>query len=104
MTLRWALQLAAADAAALAPLRLRNGIEVGEAGDFLWVRGPAGDERLERALQSLPALNRFEWLMNDALRPITSRITSDSLPTLPWQPLDRWLRAELPPLACPGEV
>jgi hypothetical protein len=104
MTHPWAIRLARQDAAAAAGLRLLRGIEAAESLDSLWLRGPAGDETLARALQALPALERFEWLGKDGLRATNSRIPGSSFPALEWQPLAQWAQVELPPAALPAEL
>jgi hypothetical protein len=99
----WAIRLARRDAAAFAPLRLRTGLEIGEAADSLWLRGPAGESELELELRKLPAEFRSEWLPDGRLRPLESRIPSLVLPALRWEPLRKWLAVELPAANWPGE-
>jgi len=90
------------DAFTLAPLRLVPSIEVAETTADVWVRGTAGDEKLSRALRSLPALARFEWLPNGRLRSVESRIPSQSLPALQWAAIAQWLLVHLPSPGLPG--
>jgi MoxR-vWA-beta-propeller ternary system protein len=98
----WAIRLHRADAAALAPLRLCPGVEVAEGSSDVWLRGRATEDWVHRALRRMPAVTRFEWLAQDRLRPIESRIPADAFPPLSWQPLDRWLQATLPLAALPA--
>ena len=98
----WLLQLAREDAAALAPLRLCPGVEVAEGPSALWLRGRGEEGWVQRALRGMPAVERYEWLPDDRLRRLESRIPADRLPVLSWQPLARWLQAELPVAALPG--
>jgi hypothetical protein len=105
MNFAWALRLATHDAASLAAIRLRPGVEVAQGPDSLWVRGQGTeDAAFNRTLRSLPATERYEWLPNDRLRSIESRIPSASLPPLQWQPLPRWFRLEFPSCGLPTEA
>lgn len=92
-----------ADAASLAPLRLTPGIEVAEKEPLIWVRGNNTDEHLGPLLHALPAVARYELLPNNRLRRLELRIPSETLPSLPWQPLSTWLRVRLPPAANPAD-
>ena len=103
MNFPWAICIALEDAASLAPLRQIAGVEVGEAGDAIWLRGKQGDEKLHAKLSALPARARYEWLDSNDLRQIDRRIPSDRLPTLRWQPLDTWLQVQIPVAALAGE-
>jgi hypothetical protein len=98
----WAICIAREDAGSLAPLRLTGGIEVGEEGPWIWLRGQRGDERLEAKLAGLPARGKYEWLPPNQLRPVDRRIPSARLPELPWQALNAWLQVSMPPAAMPG--
>lgn len=108
MNFPWVIQLAGTDAASLAGLRLSPGLEVAEQAACLWLRSRNTEEALMRAVVCVPALARFEWLANGALRPVTSRIPSAAMPALEWQPLARWLsvtaRATAWPAAMPRPV
>jgi hypothetical protein len=84
------------DAASLAPLRLTRGIEVAEKEPFVWVRGPGDDEKIERLLRALPAVARYEVSTGNRLRNLESRIPSEALPALNWQPVNTWLRVRMP--------
>ena len=102
MNFPWAICLAPSDAAWLASLRLSRGVQVAEADELIWLRGRNGDEQLARALRGLPAVARYEWLGNDRLRRLGSRIPSGTLPQLHWQALGEWLRVDLPAAAIPA--
>jgi hypothetical protein len=92
----WVLCLAPADAVSLAPLRLTRGLEVAEKTPFIWLRGNANDEHIEPLLRALPAVVRYELFPNNRLRRLEHRIPSDTLPAFPWQPLNAWLRVQMP--------
>jgi hypothetical protein len=96
MSVQWVICLAPADAASLAPLRLTRGIEVAEKEPFIWVRGASSDEKLERLLRALPAVARYEVIAGNRLRNLESRIPSETLPALNWQPVSTWLRVQMP--------
>ena len=95
MPVQWVICLAPADAGSLAPLRLSRGIEVAEKEPFIWVRG-ANNEKLERLVRALPAVARYEIIAGNRLRNLESRIPSETLPALNWQPLSTWLRVQMP--------
>lgn len=100
----WAIYVALEDAASLAPLRQVAGIEVGEDGAKIWLRGKRGDEKLDIKLSALPAGARYEWLDSNQLRRIDQRIPGARLPLLQWQPLDAWLQVALPAAAMAAEA
>jgi hypothetical protein len=103
MNFPWAICIALEDAASLSPLRQVAGIEVGEAGAQIWLRGKPGDEKLDAKLAALPARVCYEWLASNDLRQIDRRIPNDRLPTLRWQPLDAWLQVTMPTAAMAAE-
>jgi hypothetical protein len=96
MSVQWVIQVALADAASLAPLRLTRGIEVAEKESFVWARGANSDEKIERLLRALPAIARYEITAGNRLRELESRIPSETLPALNWQPVNAWLRVRMP--------
>jgi hypothetical protein len=98
----WAICLAREDAASFGGFRLAPGLEVGDAGPLIWLRGKHGDERLDAKLAALPARERYEWLGLNQLRKVSQRIPSARFPELQWQPLDAWLQIEMPTSAMPA--
>ena len=98
----WAVRLAAGDASALAPLRLCAGVEVAETASEVWLRGRVADAPVQRALRSVPATARYEWMAGDRLRRLESRIPAEQFPLLSWQPLATWLLVTLPTAGLPG--
>jgi hypothetical protein len=96
MSFSWVICLAPADAASLAPLRLTRGIEVAEKEPFVWVRGASSDEKIERLLRALPAIARYEVTSGNRLRNLETRIPAETLPALNWQPINTWLRVQMP--------
>lgn len=102
MSAPWAICMAAEDGASLAALRLREGIEAGDAHGRIWIRGRDCDPALDLQLRALPALGRYEWLPADQLRPVGCRIPSGVLPAIRWAPLARWLQVEAPAAGLPA--
>ena len=102
MNFAWALQLMPADAFTLAPLRLISSIEIGEMPQCLWLRGKPLEEKPASLLQSLPAVARFECLPDGRLRRVESRIPTQALPALQWQPITQWLQVHLPTAGAPA--
>ena len=96
MSPRWAVCLRAADADAVAVLRLEPGIEALETTDTLWLRGTASDERIELLLRQLPGASRFEILADDQLRPEGQLLPRGNLPQGLWLSLQLLLAVELP--------
>jgi hypothetical protein len=101
---RWAACVPAAHLESLAALRLFPRIEFAAAGNFAWIRGASIDADLERLLNKVPGLQRFDWLPNHLLRPLGSRIADKSLPALQWRPLQGALPVTLPTPALSGEA
>jgi hypothetical protein len=98
----WALVLPVSRAEVLAPLRLIDGLEVGVAGQSLWVRGRQRLGEHAVLLLSLPAERRYVWLADDSLRPHDSRLITGRLPSLAWESLRTWLKVTLPPAGAPA--
>ena len=73
-----------------------DGIEVGVDSDSLWLRGRIHSESLDALLRALPALHRYHWEKDDALRPLDSRLASGRFPGVSWQSLRTWLLVTLP--------
>lgn len=91
----WALVLPLQQADALASLRLLPGLEVAAFQDRLWLRGTRRDQALDVLLDTLPATHRFHWVEGQRLQPLGSRLATDCLPDVTWQPLQQWLRISL---------
>ena len=104
MNFPWAIYLAREDAAAIGALRLSSGVEVGDVGALIWLRGKSSDERLGTKLAALPARERYEWLASNQLRQIHQRIPGARLPDVRWQPLEAWLQIEIPASAMPADA
>jgi len=98
----WAICIDREDIGALACLRLISGVEVGEDGMLIWVRGKQGDEQLASRLLRFPSRQKYEWLAPNQLRQVDRRIPMERLPDLRWQPLDAWLQVEMPTAALPA--
>jgi hypothetical protein len=101
MSFSWVIRLALSDAESLAPLRLTRGIEVAEKDTSIWVRGANGDENVERLVRALPAVARYEVTGGNRLRNLESRIPAETLPALNWQPVNTWLRVQMPTSSSP---
>ena len=102
MNFPWAICIDREDVEALASLRLVRGIEVGEDGPVIWLRGKQGDQQLASRLLRVPSRQRYEWLIPNQLRQLDRRIPLERLPDLRWQSLDAWLQVEMPAVALPG--
>ena len=100
----WAICIAREDGLSLVDLRFAPGVEVAEEGATIWLRGQRGDERLAKNIAALPARERYEWLTNHQLRRIDDRIPSARFPEVRWQPLEAWLRVEIPTSALPANA
>ena len=96
MTPRWAVRLRTADFGCIANLRLEPGIQALEAGETLWLRGSASDERIDLVLRPIPDAVRFDVLVDGQLRPEGKRLPQGSLPQGPWVALKSLLTVELP--------
>lgn len=92
-----------ADAAALAALRLRPGLEVAEASGEIWLRGgPLGDAGTA-PIDGVPAVARHVVAADGALVPPGARVPVGRLPDLKWTPLRSWA-ALTPPEICPPSL
>ncbi|HLP07888.1 MAG TPA: hypothetical protein VK178_06960 [Opitutaceae bacterium] len=100
----WALRLPRANASALIGLRLTAGIELGEDGASLWLRGQRADDTLRAALRALPAVARFDWLPDNRLRPAGAWLGAERMPELRWIPLREWLRPVFPSSRPPADA
>jgi hypothetical protein len=100
--LGWAIVLAASEASAVHALRLLPGLEVNEATDRVWLRGPREPAVPEALLASLPALVRYDWMPADRLRRRSERLIVETLPAGPWQPLRSYADPAAPTLGWPA--
>lgn len=100
----WAICIGCEDIRSLAALRLVGGVEVGDAGEIIWLRGQRGDEKLKAKLSALPARARYEWLAPNHLRQIERRIPDSTFPMVRWQSLEAWLQVEMPAAAIPADL
>lgn len=98
----WVLTLPATSAATVAALRLFPGLEIAEAEDLLWLRGPRADAELRVRLLGLPAITRHRLAADGRLRPEGSRLATGKPPALSWRPLREWARVQPPPAGLPA--
>src|SRR5688572_30048265 len=82
---------------AVQALRLWNlsGVEVCVAADTLWLRGPAWDEHVDRAVRSMLGSDRFT-VDGDLLIPLGRSLPVDRAPPGPWTPLRQWFELTRP--------
>ncbi len=99
---RWVAWIDAADAGALAALRLRPGLEIATSADVVWLRGPACDDALAGALRQVPGLHRSTVLADGQLLADGARVPGGWIPELRWEPLRAWLPVALPTALGPG--
>jgi hypothetical protein len=95
----WVAHLNAAEANALADLRLAGELEVAEIGEAVWLRGPALNDPLRLALRKIPGLCRFDLIEGERLLAEGARVPRGRLPELRWQPLPQWLEVCLPAMS-----
>jgi hypothetical protein len=99
----WAICLPLECAAAALAFRLVSQIEVRSDETTLWLRGAVMDDALQQRLRGLPASARYAWTREDnTLRPLTSRLASEKLPTDGWQALRAWAAVQLPTAVLPA--
>jgi hypothetical protein len=99
----WAGCIQAADISRLSMLRVFRDLELGSAGNLVWVRGTGPGPELETALRKIAGLIRFDLLPFGKLKPVSRRIPSGFLPGIQWKPLSEALAISLPPAGLPGE-
>ena len=94
MSRSWAIRLSRTDAATLARLKGRHGLEVCLLEDTVWLRGTEIDDDLEKRLRALPA-DRFEVLPDRQLVRSGCRVPKGYLPDGTWLALSDTVRVEL---------
>jgi hypothetical protein len=80
------------------------GIEAGESGETIWLRGNTTNPELDRALLKLPLAGRHDVLEGGRLRPFGARIPRGLLPKLDWKPIAQRLHVSMPPAVLPGLI
>lgn len=95
----WAMRFDTGSVSTLAGLRLVPGIEFAISGSDLWLRSSKATPDLEVSLKGCPALERFEWVPPESLRPLQRLIPSHRLPKLEWRPTQELFQVHLPPAA-----
>lgn len=96
MSSPWAVALPSGLFEAAGALRLESGIEVHQAADRFWLRGPRRDAALEMRLRALPDAQRFDVLSEGQIRPWNSLLPAGRLPEGPWTAIGSWFPVELP--------
>lgn len=100
----WVACLDAADAGALAALRLVPGLEIAPLADAVWLRGPAWNDALAQVLRMVPGLRRFTAQADGQLLAEGARVPGGWLPELRWEPLREWLPVALPTALGAGKM
>jgi hypothetical protein len=93
---RWVACIDAAEAPALAALRLIPGLEVASVGEVVWLRGPGMDDALALGLQKIPGLRRFTLQADGQLIADGTRVPKGRLTAAAWSPLRDGQRVALP--------
>ncbi|MBX0290705.1 hypothetical protein K3G63_09665 [Hymenobacter sp. HSC-4F20] len=94
---------------ALAAVRSQPGLRVAReaagAESRLWVRGLPPTGQLALAVRQLPTISTFGLDAEGRLFPVASLTPTTQLPSeLEWQPIQEFLRLELPTAALPGQL
>lgn len=100
----WALSLRRSEASVLSKLYGVPDVQVGEAGDIVWVRGASTDSEVETLLERVPTSRLYEIVDDDRLKPRGRLLPTTRLPRVSWVPLHDWLIVRVPTAALPGEV
>lgn len=100
----WIARLARFHFDSLAKVRTIIGLEIADADEHVWLRGPEPDEDLTSTLRLLPECVVFDVLDDGRLRPAGSLVPTGRLPALTWEPLIGRMRVELPTAALAGRV
>ena len=91
----WNARLPLNRADAAAGLRTDDRVEAAIAGNALWFRSTRAGE-LDAIRDRVP-LAEFFTPAGEAIRPVGSRLPTETVPDLRWQPIDRVLGVSLPP-------
>ena len=100
----WVACLDAADAGALASLRLVPGLEIAPLADAVWLRGPTWNDVLAQALRLVPGLRRFTVDADRQLFAEGARVPGGCVPLLRWEPLRDWLPVAFPAALGAGKM
>ena len=91
-----ALLLLLASAPALARFRGESDLRVTQIDAVVWLAGSSWDEDRARRFRGVPGGHCFHVLSDGQLVEMGNRLPTDHLPDAVWEPLDGWLRIELP--------
>lgn len=97
------LVLAAGDQALLGGVRHLPGLQVGQIGGLLWLRGLAATGELPLPVRGLPAVEAYTLDSHGRLFPAGLVTPTAQLPNIPWQPIRNFLPLELPTAALPAQ-
>ena len=103
----WVARVNAENASDLAALRLIPNLEIASDPSIsspassnstcLWLRGPALQPTLAQSLRKISGLQLFELLPNGVLRKPGNLVPETQLPSLQWQPIEKWALVRMPP-------
>lgn len=104
MTGAWAVRLSVKAVDSLRRIRLWPGVEFGQTGEDVWLKGDELTDKLLQQLRALPDGDIYEQLANQQLRRLGDRVPSANLPRLDWYPLSFVFEPTLPVSVYPGEA
>ena len=96
LTPAWVARLPLASAPALARFRGDSDLRVTQIDAVVWLAGSSWDEDRARRFRGVPGGHCFHVLSDGQLVEMGNRLPTDHLPDAVWEPLDGWLRIELP--------
>jgi hypothetical protein len=96
VTSTWITRTRRSQAAAVARLRGRAGLEAALAEESIWLRGPDDADVRAEVIRALPDADHFELLADGSLRPRGRRVPTERLPELTWRPLAEAVGIEPP--------
>jgi hypothetical protein len=98
------IKLLVADKETLGAIRAYPYVQVGQEGEWIWLRGIEVTGRLDTKIRQLPAVSTFEVDEEQNLFPPGRLTPVGRLPEVEWMPIHVYISPQLPISAMPGQL